>query len=102
MPALGIPLSESAAPLTGINSWSPTLSVSGTAEKVARELPAESWIRLSAGNGTKGLRLYDWPYLELADFDPEIVVVPTSFGLLTRDLLLRRRPVDEKMSFFTT
>ena len=40
-------------------SWSPTLSVSGTAEEIARELPAESWIRLSAGDGTKGSRLYD-------------------------------------------
>ena len=54
-------------------SWSPTLSVSGTAEEIAQALPAESWARLSAGDGTKGPRLYDWAYLELADLDPEMV-----------------------------
>lgn len=41
------------------NSRSPTLSVSGTAEEIARDLPAETWIRLSAGDGTEGPRLYD-------------------------------------------
>lgn len=84
------------------NSWSPTLSVSGTAEKIARDLPAESWIRLSADDGTKGPRLYDWAYLELADFDPEMVGAPPGLGLWTRGLLVRRRPVDGELAFFTT
>jgi len=84
------------------NSWSPTLSVSGTAEEIARALPAESWMRLSAGNGTKGPRLYDWAYLELADLDPEMVGAPSGLGLWTRGLLVRRRPVDGEQAFFTT
>ena len=32
-------------------------------------LPASAWVRLSAGDGTKGPRLYDWAYLELADLE---------------------------------
>jgi SRSO17 transposase len=84
------------------NSWSPTLSVSGTAEEIAKDLPAESWIRVSAGNGTKGPRLYDWAYLELADLDPEMVGAPPGLGLWTRGLLVRRRPVDGERAFFTT
>jgi SRSO17 transposase len=35
--------------------------------KVARSLPEESWIRASAGKGTKGERLYDWACLELPE-----------------------------------
>ena len=31
-----------------------------TAVEVARDLPAERWHRLSAGDGTKGPRAYDW------------------------------------------
>ena len=30
-----------------------------------------AWRRLSAGEGTKGPRLYDWAYLELADLDAD-------------------------------
>jgi SRSO17 transposase len=33
--------------------------------KVARSLPEDSWIRASAGKGTKGERLYDWACVEL-------------------------------------
>jgi SRSO17 transposase len=31
--------------------------VAGTAEEIARGLPASAWVRLSAGDGTKGPRL---------------------------------------------
>jgi SRSO17 transposase len=36
---------------------------------VAQELPTSAWRRLSAGEGTKGARLHDWAYCELADLD---------------------------------
>lgn len=35
--------------------------------KVAQSLPEESWIRTSAGKGTKGERLYDWACVELPE-----------------------------------
>jgi SRSO17 transposase len=38
------------------------------------ELPPSAWRRLSAGAGTKGPRLHDWAYLELADLE----AMPTS------------------------
>jgi len=83
-------------------SWSPTLSVSGTAEDIAKELPAEGWVRLSTGDGTKGPRVYDWAYLELADLDPEMVGAPPGLGVWTRGPLVRRRPTDGELGFFTT
>jgi SRSO17 transposase len=51
------------------SSWGDKPPVAGTAEEIARALPASAWARLSAGEGTKGPRLYDWAYLELADLD---------------------------------
>src|SRR5258707_11085094 len=53
------------------NSWSEKLVVGGTAEGIAQNLPKSAWRRLSAGDGTKGARLYDWAYLELADLDAD-------------------------------
>jgi hypothetical protein len=37
---------------------------------ISDALPNSAWRRLSAGAGTKGERLHDWAYLELADLDP--------------------------------
>jgi SRSO17 transposase len=37
------------------------------ARKVARSLPEESWIRASAGTGSKGERLYDWARVALPE-----------------------------------
>jgi SRSO17 transposase len=34
---------------------------------ILAELPTEGWARLSAGEGSKGLRWYDWRRLELSD-----------------------------------
>jgi SRSO17 transposase len=76
--------------------------VSGTAEDIATGLGAQEWTRRSAGDGTKGPRLYDWAYLELADLDPEEVGAPVGLGLWTRGLLIRRRPVDGALAYFTT
>ena len=47
------------------NSWGKSPPVAGTAEKIAEALPAEVWRRLSAGDGTKGPRQYDWAYVEV-------------------------------------
>jgi SRSO17 transposase len=75
--------------------------VAGTAEEIARALPASAWARLSAGDGTKGPRLYDWAYLELADLDAEEVGCPAP-GTWTRGLLVRRSLSDASLAYFTT
>jgi len=41
------------------NSWIGKPVVSGTAQSIAQALDASAWQRLSAGEGTKGARLYD-------------------------------------------
>ena len=51
-----------------VRSWGKE-PVSGTADEVAATLDASAWARLSAGDGTKGARLHDWAYIELADLD---------------------------------
>src|SRR5512144_3349400 len=50
-------------------SWGKKQLVGGTAVKIAQSLPKSAWRRLSSGEGTKGPRLHDWAYLELADLD---------------------------------
>src|SRR3981189_1888809 len=52
-------------------SWGKRRSVAGAAAEIARTRPASEWKRLSAGTGTKGPRLHDWCYLELADLEVE-------------------------------
>jgi SRSO17 transposase len=82
-------------------SWNTKLSVSGTAAGIAGALPRDAWQRLSAGSGTKGERLYDWAYLELAD----LTAAEFGFeipGIWTRGLLIRRNIADESLAFFTT
>jgi SRSO17 transposase len=83
------------------NSWIGKPLVSGTAEEIAHGLDAAAWQRLSAGEGTKGARLYDWAYLELADLAAD-EYTPGSTGLWTRGLLIRRRISDGEQAFFTT
>jgi SRSO17 transposase len=75
--------------------------VAGTADEIAQALPASAWIRLSAGDGTKGPRRYDWAYLELADLDAEEVGCPEP-GPWTRGLLIRRNLSDASLAYFTT
>src|SRR6476659_7307711 len=48
-------------------SWGKPRAIAGTASEIAKALGASEWRRLSAGAGTKGPRLHDWCYLELAD-----------------------------------
>jgi SRSO17 transposase len=83
------------------NAWIGKPEVAGTAEAIARGLEPSAWVRLSAGEGTKGARLYDWAYLELADlaadeFNPALV------GIWTRGLLIRRSLNDGALAFFST
>jgi SRSO17 transposase len=83
------------------HSWDRKPAVSGTAEAIARGLKPSAWRRLSAGDGTKGPRLYDWAYLELADLDAG-EYDSTHSGLWTRGLLIRRNIADGEMAYFTT
>jgi SRSO17 transposase len=83
------------------NSWIGKPEVAGTAEEIAAELDEASWQRLSAGAGTKGERLYDWAYCELADLELT-EYDETLSGLWTRGLLIRRSLTDGELAFFTT
>jgi SRSO17 transposase len=83
------------------NSWNEKLVVGGTAEGIAQNLPKSAWRRLSAGDGTKGARLYDWAYLELADLDAD-EYNSTIGGTWTRGLLIRRNIADNDLAFFST
>jgi SRSO17 transposase len=83
------------------NSWGGKPAVSGTAEAIARGLDPAAWRRLSAGEGTKGPRLYDWAYLELADLDAS-EYDDGSTGPWTRGLLVRRTITDGELAFFST
>ena len=84
------------------NSWGRLPVVSGTAQEIAQGLAPAAWHRLSAGEGTKGARLYDWAYLSLADlgadeFNKGLV------GTWTRGLLVRRGITDGgKLAYFST
>ena len=83
------------------NSWGAKPRVVGTAKEIARGLDASAWQRLSAGSGTKGARLHDWAYLELADLDAD-QFNPTLPGTWTRGLLIRRSLTDGECAYFTT
>jgi SRSO17 transposase len=83
------------------NSWGDKPDVAGTAEQIARALAPDAWKRLSAGDGTKGPRLYDWAYLELADLEAEEDNEALT-GMWTRGLLIRRSLSDQDLAFFST
>lgn len=104
-----------------VNSWGKARRIAGTAAAVAQGLSPSDWVRLSAGKGTKGARLHDWAYLELADLDSAdydasrsglsecLSLVDTSSArseinarLWTRGLLIRRKIADGDLAFFST
>jgi SRSO17 transposase len=85
----------------GVTSWGKAKPIAGTAESVAQDLAASEWKRLSAGEGTKGPRLYDWAYVELADIDASEYDASRS-GLWTRGLLIRRAIANQDLAFFST
>ena len=74
-----------------VHSWGALPVIAGTAEDVAKEQPSSAWRRLSAGEGTKGARLHDWAYLELAHLEAD-EYVPGASGLWTRGLLADPAP----------
>jgi len=82
-------------------SWNKSPAVTGMAKDIARALPDEAWRRLSAGDGTKGARLHDWAYLELADLDADDFGAAFP-GIWTRGLLIRRNIADGDLAFFST
>jgi SRSO17 transposase len=82
-------------------SWHSGPSITGTAEAIAKGLDASAWKRLSAGDGTKGARLHDWTYCELADLDAA-EYDDARAGSWTRGLLIRRNIADGDLAFFTT
>jgi SRSO17 transposase len=82
-------------------SWSKSRPVGGAAAEIAKNLHPREWKRLSAGDGTKGPRLHDWAYLELADLDAG-EYSSTLTGEWTRGLLIRRNIADDDLAFFST
>jgi len=83
------------------NSWIGKSVVAGTAEQIAQGLDPAAWQRLSAGEGSKGPRLSDWAYLELADLDAG-QYRGSARGTWTRGLLIRRCLADGECAYFTT
>jgi SRSO17 transposase len=83
------------------NSWIGKPEIAGTAERIAQGLAPSAWRRLSAGEGTKGPRLSDWAYLELADLDADEYRAGAT-GVWTRGLLIRRNIADGECACFTT
>jgi len=85
----------------GFTSRGKSSPVSGTAKEIAAALPEDAWQRLSSGAGTKGARLHDWAYLDLADLDAGDFGADFH-GTWTRGLLIRRNIADGDTSYFTT
>jgi SRSO17 transposase len=83
------------------NSWIGKPEVAGTAEEIAQGLDPTAWRRLSAGEGSKGPRLYDWAYLELADLAAN-EYRDGATGTWTRGLLIRRSLADGECAYFAT
>jgi len=82
-------------------SWGIKRLVAGTAAEIVKTLDPSDWQRLSAGDGTKGPRLHDWCYLELADLAAD-EFNEANHGLWTRGLLIRRNITDGEFAYFTT
>ena len=82
-------------------SWQAKPSVAGTAQQIAGTVDPARWQRLSAGDGTKGARLHDWMYCELADLDAA-EYNDKHAGLWTRGVLIRRNIADAHLAFFST
>ena len=83
-------------------SWGSSAPIAGTAGEIAQALPASAWRRLSAGQGSKGPRLHDWAYLELATLAADAVDPALDESPWTRGLLVRRSLADASLAFFTT
>ena len=83
------------------HSWGKEQLIGGTAAGIAQSLPKSAWRRLSSGEGTKGPRLHDWAYLELADLDAGEYNSALT-GEWTRGMLVRRSIGSGDLAFFST
>jgi len=83
-------------------SWDTHLDVAGTAAEIAKGIPDQDWLRLSAGAGIKGPRLFDWAYLPLATLRADALDAALDQSLWTRGLLVRRSLSDGALAYFTT
>lgn len=83
------------------HSWGKTPMIGGTAAEIAATRTKADWQRLSAGSGTKGPRLQDWCYVELADHADE-TKGDANQERWTRGLLIRRHIADGELAFFST
>jgi SRSO17 transposase len=83
-------------------SWDANLDVAGTAAEIAKGIPDQDWLRLSAGAGSKGPRLFDWAYLPLATLQADALDAALDQSLWTRGLLVRRSLSDGALAYFTT
>ena len=83
-------------------SWDANLDVAGTAADIAKSIPDQDWLRLSAGAGSKGARLFDWAYLPLATLRADALDAALDQSLWTRGLLVRRSLSDGALAYFTT
>ena len=84
-----------------VRSWGVLPLVFGTVQAVARTLVPSAWQGLSAGEGTKGPRLHDWAYVELAHLEADEYMQGAE-GLWTRGLLIRRHRADGELAYFST
>ncbi|GJD49054.1 IS701 family transposase ISMch7 [Methylobacterium crusticola] len=82
--------------------WDANLDVAGTAEDIAKGIPDQDWLRLSAGAGSKGARLFDWASLPLAAFQADALDAALDQSLWTRGLLVRRGLSDGALAYFAT
>jgi SRSO17 transposase len=82
-------------------SWDADRPILGTAEEIAKGFSETDWIRLSAGAGTKGPRLFDWAYRPLATLQADALDASLDQSLWTRGLLVRRSLADGSLSYFT-
>ncbi|MGC4750710.1 IS701 family transposase [Micromonospora sp. DT201] len=64
------------------------------ADRLADDLPATAWTRRSAGNGSKGPRLYDWAWLADVGADGD----PDDDG--RHSLLIRRNNTTGELAFY--
>ena len=62
------------------------------ADRLAADLPAQAWNRLSAGAGSKGARDYDWAWIA--------ITAPTDETPGHHTLLIRRRISDGELAFY--
>ena len=66
--------------------------------KVAQSLPEESWIRASAGTGSKGERLYDWARVALPESEAYCEGVRAGRWLLMRRSIAEQQP--EEIAYY--